>query len=309
MSTDFEDPQLDELLASYAHTWNADFNTPPLAGMLEQATSQSSHRRWILSAVAAVLLLAVPVTTVLVLHRGRSTDKPAGRVTARLLGPTPWDGALLLADGNAVAIHISTKVPCGQPIPFARAAVISTTPTTITITASLYLRSDAPLAQPAPGFSCANSPDGIIDTTATVKLAGVVGPHLVDGSTGQQHQVLDTGVVASPTFVPKGFVDDGFYWDEARFQQQPVVSHNYHNAHGTLTIDRLTFRDPIGDQPVGGTAVGPIHGHTGQWVAGLGQLSWIQGDYVWTITQVAYNGTGKVQLDLKTALKIANSLP
>ncbi len=41
----------------------------------------------------------------------------------------------------------------------------------------------------------------------------------------------------------------------------------------------------------------------------MGQLSWRQGDYVWTIEQVAYNGTGKVQLDLKTVLKIANSLP
>ena len=41
MSTDFEDPQLDELLAGYARTWNADFSAPPLAGMLEQATSSA----------------------------------------------------------------------------------------------------------------------------------------------------------------------------------------------------------------------------------------------------------------------------
>jgi hypothetical protein len=165
------------------------------------------------------------------------------------------------------------------------------------------------LARSAPGFNCANSPDGIVNMTATVKLAGLAGRKLVDGATGQQHQLLDTATVASPTFVPKGFVDDGFYWDETRFAQQPDVQHSYHNAKGTLTIDRLTFRDPIGDQPIGGTAVGPIHGHTGQWMSGLGQLSWKQGDYIWTITQVAYNGTGKVQLNLKTLLKIANSLP
>ncbi|HEX4726368.1 MAG TPA: hypothetical protein VH298_01130, partial [Jatrophihabitans sp.] len=117
MSTDFEDPQLDELLTGYARTWNTDFDIPPLAGMLAQVTNQPDRRRWLLSAVAAVLLLAVPVATVLVLHRGRSTGRPAGSVTERSLGSTPWDGALLLAD-NAVAVQVGTKVPCGQPIPF-----------------------------------------------------------------------------------------------------------------------------------------------------------------------------------------------
>ena len=73
---------------------------------------------------------------------------------------------------------------------------------------------------------------------------------------------------------------------------------------------RLTSRDPIGDQPLGGTEVGPIHGHTGQWMAGSRAADpGYPGDYVWTIEQFAYNGTGKNQLDLKTMLKIANSLP
>jgi hypothetical protein len=316
MSTDYQDPQLDELLAGYAGSWNSGFAAPPLAGMLEQATSRPNHHRWLLAAVAAVLLLVVPVATVLVLHRSRSADqpgnrapKPTGSVTERSLGTTPWNDARLMADGSTVAVEVSMKVPCGQPIPFPRASVIRTTPTTITITTTLYLRSDAPLVRSAPGFGCSNSPDGIIGATATVKLANLTGRHLIDGSTGQQHQFLDIRSVASPTFVPRGFVDDGVYWDETRFAQQPDVQHSYHNGQGTLTIDRLTFRDPVGDQPIGETEVGPIHGHTGQWMAGLGQLSWLQGDYVWTISQVAYNGTGKVQLDLKTVLKIANSLP
>jgi hypothetical protein len=284
--------------------------------MLEQATTQPNHRRWLLSAVAAVLLLAIPVATVLVLHRHGSANRPASRistppgpVTERSLGTTPWSSATLLADGHTVAVTVSTKVPCGQPIPVARAALVPSTPSSITITASFYVRSDASLAQPAPGTSCANSPETTFSDQPTVRVPGQVGQQLVDGATGQQHQLLDTRQVAGPSYLPKGFIDDGYHWDESRFAQQPDVQHSYHNNKGMLTVDRLTFRDPIGDQPVGGSAVGPIHGHTGQWMANIGRLSWISGDYVWTIQEVAYNGTGKLQLDLKTMLRIANSLP
>ena len=42
--------------------------------------------------------------------------------------------------------------------------------------------------------------------------------------------------MASPTYLPKGFVDDGLSWSEDGLTHQLECQHDYHNAKGTLTI-------------------------------------------------------------------------
>lgn len=130
--------------------------------------------------------------------------------------------------------------------------MIAQSATSVTIRATSYLRSDTKLAPAAPGASCTNSPGATFQLQPSVVVAGIDGRKLLDAATSKPHSVLDARQVASPSFVPSGFVDQGLSWNEAGFAKLPQVTHTYRNAIGLLTVSRLDYRD-VTDLPNSGS--------------------------------------------------------
>lgn len=277
MSTDFEDPQLGELLSRHARDWRAGFTAPSLDGMLDAATSRPTRLRWALPAAAAAVLLAIPVATVVILHRHGSDSRPAVRpapavtdgsrpVTERSLGALPWANAVLQADGKTLSVTVTQSAACGEPTPSARAVVATQTPTTVSIRVTGYIRSDAPSVSPAPGQTCSGSSGATYSLAPTVRLE-LNSRQLVDASTGRRHGVLDARSVPTAGFLPPGFTGGAVDWAEQATVPDPnYFERTYHNPIGTVSIRRSTY-DPVSSELVASVPAGTVHGHPARYAA------------------------------------------
>ncbi|MEO6703180.1 MAG: hypothetical protein ABI140_05060 [Jatrophihabitantaceae bacterium] len=320
MSTDFEDPQLDALLARHAITWRAGFTPPPLDGMLAVATKQDAphRRRWLLPVAAAVLLLVAPLLTVLATHRHSSVrpseqlstePSPTGKLT--VIGKVGWSNGVLQADGRTIKVEYtftSSLLKCGLGMPVLRAQVSSQTSSSVTVTAVAY-RSEQPLPDATDMCSPSSPHLGTYHDSSTVTLHAALGSRtVVDGWTTLQHPVFDARDIPVPAYVPAGFVDDGVSWAESDTKHQ-LAQRAFHNTVGQFTIERLIY-DPNFITMALSVPAEPVRGHPAEYSKGpFGEVGWRDGKYFWVVTQITYGTSGKIQLDKATLYKIANSLP
>lgn len=310
MTTDFDDPDLDELLSRHGQNWQRSFTAPPLDGMLSVATSAPDHRgrRWLLPIAAAVLLLAIPLITVLALRDRTQPAPPAEPVVLKLIGAVPWADAILQADGKTVIVTEASfrTVECDRGIPVLRASVVSETASRVVITATAYESSQRPAADSSV-CKMAGTGRGRVRERAVVSLSTALGKRvLIDAKDGSTRPVLSENAIPQSGHVPAGFRHAGLSWsDDTR-----SATRTYANSKGMFSITRELYSDTIQtfDWPDNGSEV--IRGHLTKYHdgGGVGRVSWLDGPYLWTINQEAYYGAPIVQLDKATLFKIARSL-
>lgn len=312
MTLDFDEQQVDELLTRRARSWRQDFTAPPLEGMLAIAIDEPEHhaRRWLWPIVAAVLLLAIPLITVLATRHRAQPAPPAKPVTElKLIGAAPWADAVLQADGRTVTVsHAFPKgsVQCGRGLPVLRATVIAQTRSQVVIAATAYESSQRP---PADSLVCTTpGVQGQREDSAVVSLSSALGSRmLIDATDHKKHPVLRDDAIPQAGYVPAGFRHVGLSWSE----ESGYASRTYTNPEGTFSIIRRLndeFLQSMFDQRDYGSQT--VHGQLAKyqnWGA-TWHVSWSEGKYLWTVDQEAYNGAPIVQLAKATLFKVAQSL-
>lgn len=311
MTTDFHDPELDELLGRHAQNWQRGFTAPPLGGMLAVATSEPEHRgrRWLWSVAAAVLLLAIPLITVLAL-RNRSQPAPPAEpvVELKLIGAVPWVDAILHADGKTITVTETSfqTVQCDRGIPVLRASVVSQTASQVRIAATAYESSERPSADSSV-CKMAGTGRGRVQNRAVVSLGKALGKRvLIDAANGSKHPVLSEKTIPQAGHVPAGFRHTGLSWREGT----GYATRTYANAKGTFSITRELYSESMQSFDMSDHGSEIIGGHLVKyqnWGA-TWHVSWLDGPYLWTVDQMAYYGADTVQLDRATLFKIARTL-
>ncbi|HEY0166369.1 MAG TPA: hypothetical protein VGB75_04935 [Jatrophihabitans sp.] len=307
MTLDFDDQRLDDLLTRRGQHWQQDFTAPPLEGMLAVATSDPGHRlrRWVWPAVAAALLLVIPLITLLrAHHREHSAPARPDVQLVRPLGKAAWNGAVLQDDGRTVVVthrFPEGSVRCDQGYPVLRAEITSQTADRVVISATAY-ESDQ---RPAPDSLICTEPGGrgeLGDYPVAVVLDEPLGKRqLVDAADGRRHPVLAASTVPRATYLPAGFTDRGVHWSEATGVES--YRRTYANSKGKFSISRGPYDASLFDRAPGPeTVLGhpALYQYTG--------IFWRDGAYLWSIMQESYNGTGITQLDKAMLLKIGNSI-
>jgi hypothetical protein len=308
MSTDFHDPDLDELLSRHGQDWQRGFTAPPLDGMLSVATSGPDHRgrRWLAPIAAAVLLLAIPLITVLALRDRPEPAPPAKPAVLKLIGAVAWADAVLQTDGKTVSVtEKSFRIAkCDQGIPVLRASVVSETASQVVIAATAYESSQRPAADSS---ICKLGGTRHARERAVVSLSTALGKRvLIDAKDGSKHPVLTENTLPRAGYVPGSFRHAGVSWNE----ETGTAQRFYTNSKGFFTISRELY--PESGHPFEMSDFGsePVHGHLAKYQnwGGNWHVSWIEGKYLWTVNQMPYNGAPIVQLDRATLFKIARSL-
>jgi hypothetical protein len=312
MTTDFEDPALDELLNRHAATWRNGFAVPALDRMLDQATIAPArhNRRWVWPIAAAALLLAIPVATVVVAH-----DRPhvaAGHRAQQVpLGVVSWKDAVLEPDGRSISLHwnISTGEYCSFGKPVVRGTVTRQTATTVYLELQAVRGSAGKPQRDISG--CDSTPSGGDRSfESTVQLPQPLGDRrLVDASDGTIHPVYDARSMPSVTALPAGFVAVGVSWNEAT----GTVIRIYNSASSVLEVRRSK---PGSNDPnsIPWSDTGSVLGHPAKyWLSGSGQtlmrlIAWRDASFEWSVQEIPFSLNGAGRLSEAQLFAIANSL-
>ncbi|HEX4729228.1 MAG TPA: hypothetical protein VH298_15590 [Jatrophihabitans sp.] len=316
MSTDFEDPQLDELLAGYARSWNAGFTAPPLAGMLEQATSRPGHRRrWLLPAVAAALLLAIPLITVLLVRHGRTAEQPAQPLPNTkpvLVGPVPWRDPVWTGNSIWFVARVSPSQYC-KGVASIHADVTEDGAASVTIVASLYTNPDRSAMTELQKEMCSNpSPDssGEVGISSSVDLPEpLAGRSAFDGMAHLAHKVLDARMITSIPALPPIFHDFAY----SGVTDTNMVSHDWvlDNLRDGVSLSAVPIDSPTGSSWLHqGTpsTIGLVNGHQTRLGPGQHTITWENGAYVYQIVETSEGGDYH-RLSLTQLLDLARSVP
>jgi hypothetical protein len=302
----------DQLLDRHGKHWRTTFVPPPLEGMLAVATAQTQHRtRWLWPLAAAVALLVIPLLTVVGISGShRSATHPAG-----FLGDLDWTGAVLQNDPRMLTIAVDiNKTPnycLDYGLPDVR-AMASETATRVIIRAHA-LRPSHPSPTPSvpAGAGLACSGRGYSPVTVTVQLEQPLGTRsLIDAKTGIQRPVLEASTLLTPSWLPAGYVDLGFQWQDDNPKSQ--VLHRYGKGGAELWVVRgYEFPAPAPDERV--LSTGTVLGHPAKVTAqaispGVACMTWKDSKYSWLICSRGVAGAQHAPLSAGELLRIGNSM-
>jgi hypothetical protein len=307
------DTDLDAALRAHARHWQGEFNPPPLAGMLEVAVaSRRSRLRWAGPLIAAVLLLAIPLITVVSLHhRARSAPATGLRPKSTPVGVLSWKDAVLQDDGiiTLPARPASDSDFCKYRY-HAGAVISQSTATSITITVTQYQDGPAQLDAVTKGL-CADGTGSLVGgLTGTIRLGQPLGNRaLIDARDGTTHKVLDASIVPKAGYVPPGFTERGVSWSESSTDS---FMRTYASARGDFEITREKYDPELDDAgwDLQSQGTGTVLGHPAKYLiwGARPHVSWKVGGYIWTVNQTLYYGASTGWLDQAQLFKIANSL-
>lgn len=307
------DTELDAALRTHARHWRNDFGAPPLAGMLEVAvTSKRSPLRWAGPLIAAVLLLAIPLITVLSLHHhARSAPAVAPVPKGTPVGTVTWKDAVLQDDGT---ITVLATYPGSDFCKYAiNLGVVASdfSAETITITVTEYQNGPAKLSSVE--MDACSPPGGSLKSsneveTATIRLSQPLGNRsLIDAEDGTQHQVLDAKAIPKVGYVPPGYNNTSVSWDEPN-AGSAVRSYSSAKADFTIVRTKYVANDDNSDWDLPAKSTGTVLGHPAKYANwGGSYVTWLDSGDVWSVTSRVYDGVVGY-LSEAELFKIANSL-
>jgi hypothetical protein len=286
---------LDELLHAEGRRWQAGFQPPPLDPMVATAQSTTGRSRWAWPILAAVLLLAVPLVTVLLRHSTHivrpGASAPGSKATSKLklYGAVPWVQAVSQLDGKSVRVYVDIdKTPnmgCLIEFPVLQASAVETS-SQITIRVQAYQPADYVEPTAAPGTVLGCNAIGHLPVPLLVNLGGPIdGRDLVDASTGKTHQPGPAVDLPSLSTLPPGYLDAGSGPWVIGVGSSGIAEHTYRNGGNFLNLDRVpTGRTLLyAVKPV--EATGTVLGHPAT-VGGPGAYrcaAWSDRSYTWQL--------------------------
>ena len=305
---------IDTLLRRHGRAWQDDFTPPPSEPMLERATTPDAGRHWWPALVAAVLILAVPIGTVIAVHRTRtvvpaSNQKFAIPDSITVNGKTlerftsvPWADAVISTDGLHLTVRADTWIAC-------KPETVRIYQTGDLLEGVSVTVEDFRAGVPNFNRDCLGQPHTtkLMSVTLATPLAG---RPLNDPADFGIHSALPAQSMPQPTYLPAGYgsrAETALTWDEKEqtaVRLYSVLAYKGTAPAPTLTVTRVTMDPNKGYAGVGGRFT--VLGRNARVLAGTGAadrvcLNWIDSTFVWNVCS-------SVRLPNATMVKIANSL-
>ncbi|HEX4726271.1 MAG TPA: hypothetical protein VH298_00640, partial [Jatrophihabitans sp.] len=295
------------------------FQPPELAAMVATATRPAPGRaRWAWPILAAVLLLAIPLLTVLLRQSQHpAVHQPVGPAPGlKLLGSVPWVQAVSQPDGHSVSVYVDiNNAPgggCLSYFPVLQANTVETS-SQITIRVQAYQPADYQTPSAAPGTVQACAAVNYYPVPLLVNLGGPVAERrLVDASTGNAYPARQAADLPSLSKLPAGYLDTGSSPAQAPDQRPGFADRTYRLGRQVLKL----LRGPVGRSsfyainPV--EATGTVLGHPAK-VGGPGNgqyrcVGWTDPSYSWQLCSIETYADVPVPLPAAELLSIANSI-
>jgi hypothetical protein len=316
MSLDYHDPSLDRLLIEHARRSRAEFTVPGLDGMLSSAVDSSRpRRRWVWPALAAVLLLAIPLITVLLVRHGRIAEQPAQplRNTKPVsVGPVPWRDPVWTGHSIWFVARIPPSQYC-KGVPSIQAEITEDGAASVTIVASMYINPDRAAMPELQKEICSNpssDSSGEVGISSSVDLPEPLdGRSAVDGTAHLGHKVLDASMIPSIPALPPIFHDFAYSGDT----DQNIVSHDWvvDDLRDGIRLSLVPIDSPVGSswlhegKP---STIGLVNGHQTRLGPGQHAITWQKGAYVYNIVESSEGGDYH-RLSMAQLLDLARSVP
>jgi len=313
MSLEHDDPSLDRLLIEHARRSRAEFTPPGLDGMLSSVVdSGRPHRRWVWPVLAAVLLLAIPLITVLLVRHSRTHEQPAQPLPvskAVLLGPVPWRDPVWTGD----SIWLVARVPPSQyckGVPRIQAKVTEAGATSVTIVANVYVDPRAVMPELQKQICSSSGPDssGEIGISSDVGLPEpLAGRSAVDGTTHHTYKVLDASIIPSIPGLPPAFHSTAYSGDQGSVTHHWVVD----DRRNEITLTVVPIKSALGSswlhegKP---STIGLVNGHQTRLGSGQHSIIWTKGAYLYWLVESSYSGA-PYRFSQAQLLDLARSVP
>jgi hypothetical protein len=316
MNVDYQDPSLDSLLAEHALRSLAEFTPPGLDGMLAAALDAGRpRRRWVWPAVAAVLLLAIPLVTVLLVRHGRTDGQPAQpahsvhpvpNTTPVSVGPVPWTEPVWTGH----SIWFQASVPPAQYCKgeaSIHAVVTEDSAASVTIVATAYSDLDpAAMTEDQKEFCKAYRSGALVEVgiQSSVDLPEPLdGRPAFDGTAHRAHKVLDARMITSIPALSPIFHDFAYSGTDTN-----MVSHHWQEDDPRYWI---TFSAVPIDSSTGSSwlhqgtpsTIGLVNGHQTRLDPVYHLIAWANGAYVYLIQESHY-----LQFSPEQLLNLARSV-
>lgn len=318
MTLDYDDPSLDRLLVEHARRSRAEFTAPGLDGVLSAALDSSRpHRRWVWPALAAVLLLAIPLITVLLVRHDRTGENPAQPAPTKPasqlvpLGPVPWREPVWTGDSIWFVARVPQSKYC-KGVPSIQAKVTEVGATSVTIVASVSVdpRAAMPQLQKEICSSSGSNSTGEVGMSGHVALPQPLnGRSAFDGTAHLAHQVLDASIIPDVPGLPPAYHS----FDYSGVTEEKVVSH-------TWVADDLREGIELSLVPIGSpmasswfregkpSTIGLVNGHETRVGPGQHSIVWKKGAYGYRLAEDSYSGD-HYRFSAAQLLDLARSVP
>jgi hypothetical protein len=315
MSVDYHDLSLDSLLAEHARRSLAEFTPPVLDGMLTAALdSGRPRRRWVWPVLAAVLLLAIPLVTVLLVRHGRTAEQPAQplRNTKPVpVGPVTWTDPVWTGDSIWFVASLPPSQYC-KGVPSIHADITEDGATSVTIVASVYSNPEAAMPELQKEFCSSGSGDnsGAMGISSYVDLPEPLdGRSAFDGTAHLAHKVLDASMIPSIPGLPPIFHDFAYSGQT----DENMVSHDWvvDDLRDGIRLSLVPIASPLGSswlrqgKP---STIGLVNGHQTRLGPGQHAITWENGAYVYQIVESSEGGDYH-RLSMAQLLDLARSVP
>jgi hypothetical protein len=316
MSLDYDDPSLDSLLTEDGRRFRAEFIPPGLDGMLSSALDYSRpRRRWVWPVLAAVLLLAIPLLTVLLVRHGRTGEEPAQPLPNTkpvLVGPVPWRDPVWTGDSIWFVAQVPPSQYC-KGVPSIQAKVTEVGATSVTIVASVYVNPDVAAMPELQKEICSNpSSDnaGEVGISSHVDLPERLdGRSAFDGTAHRAHKVLDASLIPSIPGLPPAYHSFAY----SGITDQNLVSHVWvaDDLREAITLSLVPIDSPMGSswfhegKP---STIGLVNGHETRVGSGQHSVVWKKGAYGFRIAEESYSGA-PYRFSVAQLLDLARSVP
>ncbi|HEU5270834.1 MAG TPA: hypothetical protein VFU36_12985 [Jatrophihabitans sp.] len=310
------------MLAEHARRSLAEFTPPGLDGMLTAALDAGrSRRRWVWPAVAAVLLLAIPLVTVLLVRHGRTDGQPAQpahsvhpvpNTTLVSLGPVPWTDPIWT--GHSIWFY--TPVPPSQyckGVASIHGEVTEVGAASVTIVASVYSDLDPAAMTETQKQFCRSHSSG---TPAGIAMEGSVelpeplnGRSAFDGTAHLAHKVSDARMITSIPALPPVFHDNAYFGDT----DQKFVGHDWvlDDLRDDVTLSAVPIDSPLGSSRLHQgkpSTIGLVNGQPTRLGPGEHLIAWAKGGYVYQIQETSSGGDYH-RFSMAQLLDLARSVP